>query len=646
MVMSIVDFVLTFAVNSVCSIDAMPAEEVKTFMKELAHYVEEYHLKKDDSSPQMGMVYEYMDTSRIGEIGQWIQGEALDTMHDGAWYAAAMSQAYRATGDEYYFDFLQKYQIPFYTKVLNHSDTLFKDGLDDGKVSPVKRGIFQRSHRYTGEKGFCPYFWDDGSSVSLEADLRREGGHPYECVDYYLLEGKSNPFFRLNGFSLGCSNHMAQDLAVMLMQVWLVTRNPEVAEAAKNLQESRMLHHGHIPMVDAAAALTNNNVELMNHVSAVTKWEPSNHYTRLLYNYAGDETVHIPGFADDQEYNYYYTIAKEAGRLNRAIAMQMIYDAFTHPMLIRYCSDNKEVPPGMNRFDLAVFCGKNGKMVSYRSDRDGPMGSRFGPQNMVVCGWGLQALEAYPGIWEERYHQQFAADLLVRCISDSSRPDGNTDNGYSEPVELSGVKISLASDHNSLYLLGKVDGNTAEIAFYSLPDSAGTYALLTMKADGTVTAENGAGEALVHEAEIVFGDGGFNFEVRLPYTILKAQKEWANGIEHGRYSLRVGEAVRNFYLLSTEQQAKESLLKELVGGLRTWQQIFKEKGYIPTGIDAGPVADTEWDNLSDVGGYAHLIAAASQYLLYLDGKFDWQENSIPDCDENFGQRGNIDKKGC
>ena len=38
------------------------------------------------------------------------------------------------------------------------------------------------------------------------------------CVDY--LAGKPNPKFLLNGYSLGMSNHMSQDLAVMLQLNW------------------------------------------------------------------------------------------------------------------------------------------------------------------------------------------------------------------------------------------------------------------------------------------------------------------------------------------------------------------------------------------------------------------------------------------
>lgn len=34
--------------------------------------------------------------------------------------------------------------------------------------------------------------------------------------------------------------------------------------------------------------------------------------------------------------------------------------------------------------------------------------------------------------------------------------------------------------------------------------------------------------------------------------------------------------------------------------------------------------EARWNN-SDNGGYAHLIAAGAQYLLYLDGQRDWEQ---------------------
>src|SRR3954463_2525334 len=67
----------------------MKADETKAFMKQLAQYVFEHHMKKGESTAQRGMTYEYFHVARAGQVDQFIQGEALDTMHDGAWLAVA-----------------------------------------------------------------------------------------------------------------------------------------------------------------------------------------------------------------------------------------------------------------------------------------------------------------------------------------------------------------------------------------------------------------------------------------------------------------------------------------------------------------------------------------------------------------------------
>src|SRR5262245_58126942 len=79
----------------------MTAAETRTFLKQLAQFVYDNHLKKDEKSAQRGMVYEYFDVTRKGQFDQFVQGEALDTMHDGAWLAAALVTGYRATGDDF-----------------------------------------------------------------------------------------------------------------------------------------------------------------------------------------------------------------------------------------------------------------------------------------------------------------------------------------------------------------------------------------------------------------------------------------------------------------------------------------------------------------------------------------------------------------
>jgi len=117
----------------------------------------------------------------------------------------------------------------------------------------------------------------------------------------------------------------------------------------------------------------------------------------------------------------------------------------------------------------------------------------------------------------------------------------------------------------------------------------------------------------------------FDHSFELPYTVAKDQAAWANGIEHGRMSVQAGGQTRNLYLASPEEQVKGWLEFELGCGLRTWESLFKHMGYVPTGMGTM----TYWDNYSDAGGYAHLIAAGAQWLLYLGGARDWEAQKVP-----------------
>ncbi|MBM3887625.1 MAG: hypothetical protein FJ388_00710, partial [Verrucomicrobia bacterium] len=355
----------------------MTAEETRAFMKRLAQFVFDNHLKRDAKSPQRGMVYEYFWVERKGQPDQFVQGEALDTMHDGAWFAAALVNAWRATGDPFYKEFLTKWVLPFYCKMLNHSDTLFSAQRND--AAPGAHTFGKEHALQEGEKGFVPYWWDDGGSVSLERRTKKQSLSPIQCTD--LLAGKSNPEFLLSGYSHGSSNHMAQDLAVMLQQAWLMLRDgdaadrqlaAEVAEAAKNLHECRMRHFNHIPMCCAAFGLTNGDATELKRVPDQT-WLPDNHYRRALYDFKPGDRRALPGFADDQQYRYYFGIAKVAAEvtrrtnppaaasppphvggygLPRTLAFKTVYDAFTEPMLYRYYNDDADAPPGINKFDL------------------------------------------------------------------------------------------------------------------------------------------------------------------------------------------------------------------------------------------------------------------------------------------------------
>ena len=613
----------------------MTAAETRAFMKRLAQFVYDHHLRQDRGSAMRGMIYEYVDMRRTGQFDQFVQGEGLDTMHDGAWFAAAMVNAYRATGDAFYKEILTRWQLPFYCKMLNHSDALFSTQRNDARPGAAP---FNKEHALQqGEKGFVPYFWDDGGSVSLE---RRREKNPLgirPCTD--LLAGKPNPKFLLHGYSHGSSNHLAQDLGVMLELSWLLLHNApdeadrklaaEVAEAAQNLYACRMRHHGHIPMCDAAAALATGQAKLLQHVpdlSTAATWTPANHYLRALYDFKPGQRLALPGFADDQQYRYYFGIAKHGGHLPKALAFRTVYDAYTEPLLYRYYSDDAPVPAGINRFDLHPYYAKDGRLEDYRSDRKGPFGkarptgSRMGPQNMICCGWALQVLSAYPGLWEERYTRHFSKDLRV-YLTDVV-PGGKPSNCKGAEINVGGLPLTLGSLRGALQLrIGTRLGQEATVKVFGKPDAMGSHVLITVTRKGEITVVNERGECV----RGVSTGGGSGVFLQIPFTIAKAQKPWANGVEHGRYSIQVADLVRNFYLASPESQVQAELQHELAGGLRTWEAIFNVKGYIPTGMGAG----ADWDHFSDSGGYAHLISAASQWLLYLDGRSDWEMQQIP-----------------
>jgi hypothetical protein len=216
---------------------AMSAEEIKAFMKRLAQHAVEHHMKKAEGSPQRGMMYEYLRWNKRGQPGQFIQGEALDTMHDGAWFAVAMCNAWRATGDAFYKDVLVKWQLPFYLKMLNEGAQLFSDEQVD--VRPELRETWKGGKEWLlqgRENGFVPYWWDDGESVSLEM-LGKKSAQPFfPCTNDFA--GQPNPDFKLKGYSHGSSNHLAQDLGVMLLQSWLVlhdSKEPADQELAKQV---------------------------------------------------------------------------------------------------------------------------------------------------------------------------------------------------------------------------------------------------------------------------------------------------------------------------------------------------------------------------------------------------------------------------
>lgn len=58
-------------------------------------------------------------------------------MHDGARFGVALAHAAAVTGDRWYRDLLLRELLPFYLKMLNHSDELFDPSRNDAD-QPVR----------------------------------------------------------------------------------------------------------------------------------------------------------------------------------------------------------------------------------------------------------------------------------------------------------------------------------------------------------------------------------------------------------------------------------------------------------------------------------------------------------------------------
>jgi len=148
--------ILTLLTNPVIAMEPFSEAQTSEFMLALATFIEKNHLKKDPNSMQKGMVYEYRDMRKKSLPECFVQGEALDTMHDGAWLAAALVHARIAKDEPLYKELLEKYLLPFYCRMLNHSHEIFFHQSEPcPAICPRHLEKFQRMAASGWGKRFC-----------------------------------------------------------------------------------------------------------------------------------------------------------------------------------------------------------------------------------------------------------------------------------------------------------------------------------------------------------------------------------------------------------------------------------------------------------------------------------------------------------
>ncbi len=193
-----------------------PRERLVGFAHELADFVFQNHVVTDPQHKTFGMTYEFWkDGKKIQEFG-------LDAMHDGSWFMSALVTMQRADPAGDWLARAQKYQVPFYANMLRNSDRLFpamQPTTEDKK--PFAKPV----------KGWAPRGWDDGLGVS------KNGLKPF--TDSYFTG----------------SHHLAQDLADSLLNVWMTTKDPQVAEALAALRTYKRDSYGPIQGIEVGAAV-------------------------------------------------------------------------------------------------------------------------------------------------------------------------------------------------------------------------------------------------------------------------------------------------------------------------------------------------------------------------------------------------------
>jgi hypothetical protein len=153
---------------------------------------------------------------------------------------------------------------------------------------------------------------------------------------------------------------------------------------------------------------------------------------------------------------------------------------------------------------------------------------------------------------------------------------------------------------------------------------------LTVTREGVCTLVNEKGERLLavsafNQAAFKQGEGeGWIAEVRIPYTFVPAQNAWINGVDFGRYKVGIDTAPQqSVFLLSEAARVQKRLEAGVLGAIDYWNRVWKESGIIPSGWHTPTVKAGPWE-ISDAGGYAHLIHAIALWVIYQDGRREWE----------------------
>lgn len=565
-----------------------PNERLIASMRELTDYVYAHHVVRDPRRPIYGMTYEFF------KDGRQTQDFPLDSMHDGAWFANAMITAQRADPAGNYLPRALKYQVPFYLNILLNSDRLFPDF---GKTDEDNRAP---DHPI---KGRIPLAWDDGQGWELTADrhCRR---------DYNRTQGP---------------NHLAQDVADMLMNAWLATRDPQIARALMLLNVYRRDYSGTVPVIAFAAGITSGDRKLTR-AAPPPRFSPGD-----LPGYAGLYQQNAePLAAYDDPLGWTYGQANAIAAIDGAMPDDYVLfcaaRALGHEQCMELFFDDRSYAYGMHLFDIQNqprFIQGAGRLDGYVSKAKVKFGGR-GIQMAWVAAGILPELRRRPRLWERYYREHFANEPLVRIVDRPPPTTAKYDKAYdaSTPLTAPGIKINFLSDPKNLHVLVETDRPSVTFSIRNAGPVAGAAITgrftISFAGGGHVDALNSKGELLLcasafsREAHA----GNRTAELRVPYSVVPGQNQWINGVDNGRYVVSIDGASNpvTVYMLSDPQRVVHRLEAMSLGAIATWHGIWKELGIIPSGYRGPVLADHGWE-WSDTGNYAHLIRTIALILI-------------------------------
>jgi hypothetical protein len=76
-------------------------------------------------------------------------------------------------------------------------------------------------------------------------------------------------------------------------------------------------------------------------------------------------------------------------------------------------------------------------------------------------------------------------------------------------------------------------------------------------------------------------------------------------------------------IISEAPRVRARMEQGIVGTIDYWYKVWKQAGCIPSGWDSPTAKAGSWV-VSDAGGYAHLLNTMALWLIYQDGRREWE----------------------